>query len=43
MVVVAGERYLMSMLGAGGGWVQNVQTAGGNVTLHIAAAGEELG
>lgn len=34
MVVVAGERYLVSMLGAGAGWVQNVQAAGGNVILH---------
>ena len=34
MVVVAGERYLVSMLGAGAGWVQNVQAAGGNVLLH---------
>jgi hypothetical protein len=34
MVVVAGKRYLVSMLGAGAGWVQNVQAAGGNVTLH---------
>ena len=34
MVVVAGERYLVSMLGADVGWVQNVQAAGGNVTLH---------
>jgi F420H(2)-dependent quinone reductase len=34
MVVVAGERYLVSMLGADVGWVRNVQAAGGNVTLH---------
>ena len=34
MVVVAGERYLVPMLGAGVGWVQNVQAASGNVTLH---------
>ncbi len=34
MVVVAGEHYLVSMLGADVGWVQNVQAAGGNVTLH---------
>jgi hypothetical protein len=33
MVVVGGERYLVSMLGANAGWVQNVQAAGGNVTL----------
>jgi deazaflavin-dependent oxidoreductase (nitroreductase family) len=34
MVVVAGERYLVSMLGANAGWVKNMQAAGGNVTLH---------
>ena len=34
MVVVAGERYLVSMLGAGAVWVQNVEAAGGNVILH---------
>ena len=34
MVVVAGERYLVSMLGAGAGWVKNVEAAGGNVILH---------
>jgi hypothetical protein len=34
MVVVAGERYLVSMLGASAGWVQNMLAAGGNVTLH---------
>ena len=34
MAVVAGERYLVSMLGAGAGWVQNMRAAGGNVTLH---------
>ena len=34
MAVVAGERYLVSMLGAGAGWVQNVQAAKGDVTLH---------
>ncbi|MEI7642668.1 MAG: nitroreductase/quinone reductase family protein [Chloroflexales bacterium] len=34
MVVVAGERYLVSMLGENAGWVRNVQAAGGNVTLH---------
>jgi deazaflavin-dependent oxidoreductase (nitroreductase family) len=34
MAVVAGERYLVSMLGANAGWVKNMQAAGGNVTLH---------
>lgn len=34
MVVLAGERYLVSMLGVQAGWVQNAQAAGGNVTLH---------
>jgi hypothetical protein len=34
MVVVAGERYLVSMLGPDVGWVRNVQAAGGNVTLR---------
>ena len=34
MAVVAGERYLVSMLGMGAGWLQNVRAAGGNVTLH---------
>ncbi len=34
MVVVAGERYLVSMLGADVNWVRNVQAAGGNVTLR---------
>jgi len=33
VVVVDGERYLVSMLGAGAGWVQNAQAVGGNVTL----------
>jgi 2-hydroxy-6-oxonona-2,4-dienedioate hydrolase len=33
MVVIKGERYLVSMLGAEADWVQNVKTAGGNVTL----------
>jgi hypothetical protein len=33
MAVVAGERYLVSMLGAKVGWVQNMQAAKGNVTL----------
>jgi len=34
MVVVEGERYLVSMLGAEVGWVRNVKAAGGNVTLR---------
>jgi hypothetical protein len=34
MVVVAGERYLVSMLGDKVGWVQNVKSAGGKVTLR---------
>jgi pimeloyl-ACP methyl ester carboxylesterase len=34
MVVIEGERYLVSMLGAEADWVQNVKAAGGNVTLH---------
>src|SRR5206468_3273784 len=33
MVVVAGERYLVSMLGTEANWVRNVKAAGGNVTL----------
>ena len=34
MVVVDGERYLVSMLGAEVDWVRNVRAAGGNVTLR---------
>src|SRR5437588_220183 len=34
MVVVAGERYLVSMLGADVSWVRNVRAAGGSVTLR---------
>jgi hypothetical protein len=34
MVVVGGERYLVSMLGAEVDWVLNVRAAGGNVTLR---------
>src|SRR5215207_292453 len=34
MVVVAGERYLVSMLGEEVNWVRNVRAAGGNVTLR---------
>lgn len=34
MVVIEGERYLVSMLGAEADWAQNVKAAGGNVTLH---------
>jgi hypothetical protein len=33
MAVVAGERYLVSMLGAEAAWVRNVQAAGGTATL----------
>ena len=33
MVVVAGERYLVSMLGEEVNWVRNVKAAGGNATL----------
>ncbi len=34
MVVLDGERYLVSMLGAEAAWVRNVQAADGNVTLR---------
>ena len=34
MVVVEGERYLVSMLGEEVDWVRNVKAAGGNVTLR---------
>ena len=34
MAVVAGERYLVSMLGEEVDWVRNVKAAGGSVTLH---------
>jgi len=34
MVVVDGERYLVSMLGDEVDWVRNVKAAGGNVTLR---------
>ncbi len=34
MVVVAGERYLVSMLGEEVNWVRNVKAAGGNATLR---------
>jgi len=34
MVVVAGERYLVSMLGEEVDWVRNVKAAGGHVTLR---------
>jgi hypothetical protein len=34
MVVVGGERYLLSMLGEEVNWVRNVKAAGGNVTLR---------
>ena len=34
MVIIEGERYLLSMLGAEADWVQNVNAAGGDVTLR---------
>ena len=34
MVVVGGERYLVSMLGEKANWMRNVRAAGGDVTLH---------
>jgi hypothetical protein len=34
MVVIEGERYLVSMLGAEVDWVRNAKAAGGNVTLR---------
>ena len=34
MVVLDGERYLVSMLGTGSNWVRNVEAAGGDVTLR---------
>lgn len=34
MVVVAGERYLVSMLGEEVNWVRNVEAAGGHATLR---------
>jgi F420H(2)-dependent quinone reductase len=34
MVVVSGERYLVSMLGEPANWVQNVRAAHGAVTIH---------
>lgn len=34
MVVVGGERYLVSMLGERANWVRNVRAVGGNVTLR---------
>ncbi len=34
MVIVEGERYLVSMLGAENNWVQNVKAAGGDVVLR---------
>lgn len=34
MVIVDGERYLVSMLGEEVDWVRNVKAAGGNVTLR---------
>lgn len=34
MVMVEGERYLVSMLGTEAAWVKNAKAAGGQVTLH---------
>lgn len=34
MIVLEGERYLVSMLGADADWVRNVKAAGGHVTLR---------
>ena len=34
MVVVAGERYLVSMLGQNANWVRNVRAAGGDATMR---------
>ena len=34
MVVVGGERYLVSMLGQNANWARNVRAAGGDVTLR---------
>lgn len=34
MVVVEGERYVVSMLGEKANWVRNVRAVGGNVTLR---------
>lgn len=34
MAEIAGERYLVSMLGESANWVQNVRAAGGIATLH---------
>jgi len=34
MIVIDGERYLVSMLGGEVGWVRNVKAAGGNVTIR---------
>jgi len=34
MVIIEGERYLVSMLGTEADWVRNVKAAGGNVTLR---------
>lgn len=42
VAVVAGERYLVSMLGEGVQWVQNVRTAGGKATLRSGGRQEIL-
>jgi len=41
MVIIGGERYLVSMLGAEVDWVRNVKAVGGNVTLRH-GRGEEV-
>lgn len=42
VAVVAGERYLVSMLGEGVQWVQNVRAAGGKATLRSGGRQEIL-
>jgi hypothetical protein len=42
MVSIAGERYLVSMLGADVSWVRNVRAAGGRVTLRHGRREEAL-
>jgi hypothetical protein len=42
MVTVAGERYLVSMLGSEVNWVRNVRAAGGRVTLRHGRREEAL-
>jgi len=40
MADVAGERYLVSMLGEDVAWVRNARAAGGNVVLRHGASEE---